>query len=87
MADNTEPARRKGGRPRVHAGETTVMSFRVGKKRGAQIVSLLAAIKLADQRVDDLDSDVLVEALEQRLRSLANRSPRLVAQVLRGLSG
>jgi hypothetical protein len=84
MADESSRARRRGGRPRVHSGETTVISFRVAKRRGTHIAALLAAIKLADQRSHDPDSAVLVEALEQRLRGLANRNPQLVERMLRG---
>jgi len=73
------------GRPRIHEGETTVIGFRVPKQRAAQIAGLIASIKLADQRCHDPDASILLEALEHRLQTLANRSPQIVERALRSL--
>lgn len=83
MAGEVGVGKRKRGRPSVHGGETTVIGFRVAKHRAVRINGLLAAIKLADQRTDDLDSDVLMEALEHRLQGLANRNLQIVERALR----
>ncbi|TAJ41399.1 MAG: hypothetical protein EPO55_05550 [Reyranella sp.] len=62
-----------------------MIGFRVARQRAVKITGLLAAIKLAEQRTRDPDSDVLMGALEHRLRGLANRHPRIVERTLRGL--
>ena len=85
MSDEAIPVKRGRGRPRVHLGETTVVAFRVSKKLAVQISSLLATIKLIEGRCGDADSDLLVEALEQRIRGLANQQPQIVEHVLRSL--
>lgn len=77
--------KRKRGRPRVHDGESTVVGVRMEKRRAIQFGSLIAAIKLADQRTNDLDADILLEALEHRLRALANRNPQIVERTLRAV--
>jgi hypothetical protein len=87
MSDELPSVKRKRGPPRVHSGETAVISFRAPKKLAVQIGSVLSAIKLVEQRVGDADSAVLMDALEQRLRGLANRQPQLVEQTLRALHG
>jgi hypothetical protein len=85
MASGTGKVKRSAGRPRVHKSETTVISFRVPKAEATQIAGLLSAIKLAERRVGEPDGNLLIEALKQRLRGLANHSPQIVQQTLRSL--
>ena len=83
MSEDTAPVKRARGRPRVHQSETTVISFRVPKKQAADITAFLSTIRLTERRVDDPDGDLLVDALEQRLRGLQNQQPQLIEEVLR----
>lgn len=83
MSEETAPGKRRRGRPRVHLGETTVIAFRAPKKLAVQISSLLATIKLVERRCGESDSSVLMEALERRVRGLANEQPQIVEHVLR----
>jgi hypothetical protein len=76
--------KRGRGRPRIHPGGMTTVSIRVPVEHAARVRSLIAAIKLIDQRPHDRDSLVLIEALEQRVASLGNRNPALAERALRG---
>lgn len=59
-----------------------MVSFRVPTDLAPRISALIASIKLGEARVRESDGNIMVEALEGRLRGLANRAPALVRMVL-----
>lgn len=75
-----EKAKAKGqrGRPSRHGPNSKVISVRASKEQSARIVGLISAIRLGDQTLDETDASVIVEALERRVRQLANRAPQLL---------
>jgi hypothetical protein len=75
MSKEQAPVKRPRGRPRIHVGESVVLSIRVSEHQRDLIRGLLAAIRCAERRVHSPEGDILLEALEQRLRGLANQMP------------
>lgn len=77
MAEKTKANRRRG-RPCRHGANSTVISVRASKEQAARIAGLISAIRLGDQALDETDASVIVEALERRVRQLANRAPQVL---------
>ena len=80
MAGKTDSKRRRG-RPRRHGANSTVISVRASKEQAVRIAGLISAIRLGDQALDETDASVIVEALERRVRQLANRAPSVLKLV------
>jgi hypothetical protein len=77
MAEKAKTKRRRG-RPRRHGANSAVVSVRASKEQVVRIAGLISAIRLGDQTLEETDASVIVEALECRVRQLANRAPQVL---------
>lgn len=55
-----------------------MISVRASKEQAVRIAGLISAIRLGDQTLDETDASVIVEALERRVRQMANQAPQVV---------
>ena len=55
-----------------------MVSIRASKEQVVRVAGLISAIRLGDQAPDETDASVIVEALERRVRELANRAPQVL---------
>lgn len=77
MEQKAEPKKQRG-RPSRHGANSTVISVRASKEQAIRIAGFISAIRLGDQTLDETDASVIVEALERRVRQLANRAPSVL---------
>lgn len=77
MAEKAK-AKMRRGRPSRHGPNSTVMSVRASKEQAVRIAGLISAVRLGDQTMEETDASVIVEALERRVRQLANRAPQVL---------